>query len=448
MKIGIRKRIVKSTLLISLIINMMSLLLISYILINRFQEKSINKMIEISDSAKRVVSNNLIKEDKLDISLNDIYYLGVDYIGIYKDKINENQSLGRSINKEEIDMIYIESDNIRSYINSVYKDKDFIITFNYPIYEEEFLGNFILQKSFKDDLGETFNIITLIITNQLIFTLAILIFINRGLFNIVKPIIDLKNSINSFINGENNYIINIENKDEIYDLNENYLILKNKIISDRKRERDFLSNSTHELKTPITAIYAYGQLLQNNDDEEFRSKAVSRILEESKKLITLIENLLFINKKNYISNKREEEVNIKELVLDLVKKEEEIKTNVKILIKDSKDNFIVKGNREEVEIIIYNLLDNAIKYSSGERIDIEIQNNKFIIRNSLDYIPEDIINRLFEPFIKYNKDKKVITSSGFGLYMAKELSDLNNISLNYKISNEKIVFNLESKNTN
>lgn len=444
MKTGIRKRIVKSTLFISLIINIMSLLLISYILINRFQEKSINKMIEISNSAKRVVSNNLIKENKLDISLNDIYYLGVDYIGIYKDKINENQSLGRSINKGEIDRIYIESNNIKSYINSVYKDKDFIITFNYPIYEEDLLGNFILQKSFKDDLSETLNIITLIVANQIIVTLAIIIFINKSLFKIVNPIIELKKSINSFINGKENYIIEFENKDEIYDLNKNYKLLKDKIISDKKRERDFLSNSTHELKTPITAIYTYGQLLQDNEDKEFREKAVSRILEESRKLINLIENLLFINKKNY-NNRKVEDINIHHMVLEIIRTEEELERKIKFDIKTEEEDFILKSNKEDIRNIIYNLLDNAIKYSEDNKVIIKLKNNELVIKNLISEIPEDIKNRLFEPFIKYNKDKKAITSSGFGLYMAKELSNINNLNLTYTIKNKMITFKLEDR---
>lgn len=447
MRGGIRNRIVKYTFIIIIGINLISLSVMSYFVVNNVKEESINDVIDISNRIKYVIGNRLIKKEDIYLSLDDIYYMGVDYVGIYGSSINVSQSMGSILNNEEINKIYKDSNNIKSYVNVRYIERDYIITYNYPIYEDNFVGNVIMQKSYIKDFSQGIDFLKIVILNQFIVNFLILLFINKSLFKIVKPIIDLKKSINSFINGEEDYIISLKNKDEIYDLNENYLLLKNKIISDRKRERDFLSNSTHELKTPITAIYAYGQLLQNNEDKEFTDKAISRILEESKKLISLIENLLFINKKNYSKNKFEE-VNITSIVLGIIRKEEEIERNIDFDIKRSKEDFIMNGNKEEIECILHNLLDNSIKYSADNKVDIEVENNELIIRNSIYEIPDEIKNRLFEPFIKYNKNKKAITSSGFGLYMAKELSDINSLDISYTINNEKIVFKLENRNYN
>ena len=70
------------------------------------------------------------------------------------------------------------------------------------------------------------------------------------------------------------------------------------IINEQNKSREFFNNATHELKTPITAISGYTQLLIDNDiceiEEAFRDRALDRIIKESNKLNSLVKNILEI----------------------------------------------------------------------------------------------------------------------------------------------------------
>ena len=103
-----------------------------------------------------------------------------------------------------------------------------------------------------------------------------------------------------------------------------------------------------------------------------------------------------------------------------------------------------------MESIIVNLIDNAIKYNVGKRIDINLYKEEgnivFSIMNKCTNFPEDIKYKLLEPFIKYNTYKdisKEVSSSGLGLYLCRELASENYGELSYEIKGEKINFILK-----
>ncbi|MBU3102787.1 sensor histidine kinase [Clostridium gasigenes] len=106
--------------------------------------------------------------------------------------------------------------------------------------------------------------------------------------------------------------------------------------------------------------------------------------------------------------------------------------------------------KSDVEQIIINLIDNAIKYTKGDIIEISLRSSDFrilfSIKNTCNTIPGNIKEKLLEPFVKYNRykgvEKSLITSSGLGLYLCNEIAKRNDFILTYEILQEEIVFDL------
>ncbi|MGV2686314.1 histidine kinase, partial [Clostridium perfringens] len=125
----------------------------------------------------------------------------------------------------------------------------------------------------------------------------------------------------------------------------------------------FFDTVTHELKTPLTSIIGYSEMILENvvDDEEFKKRAVSRIYSESQRLNTLVLEIIKISKGLSSINEEYVEYNIKELlqqvIADMSIKADKYNLNI---IYNLEDSFLkIKANK--IKEVFINLIDNAIK---------------------------------------------------------------------------------------
>ncbi|MBY0755423.1 HAMP domain-containing histidine kinase [Clostridium sardiniense] len=204
---------------------------------------------------------------------------------------------------------------------------------------------------------------------------------------------------------------------------------------------EFFNNATHELKTPLTAIKGYTQLLH---EEEFEDKDIVRMLnnieDETVRMNNLIQNILTLSKSEMILNKEKKEINLRNEIedilnlFDVIIRENGYKINLKL------ENINIFGIKEDIRTLISNLIDNAIKYSEANEINISLTDNKeLIISNKCKNIEDNIKNRLLDPFIKGNT-KQHANGTGLGLYLCKKISEKNNFKLTYRINEDKIIF--------
>ncbi|MDR2035045.1 MAG: ATP-binding protein [Helicobacteraceae bacterium] len=203
--------------------------------------------------------------------------------------------------------------------------------------------------------------------------------------------------------------------------------------------REFSANVSHELKTPLTSIYGYAEMLCNDmvkrgDKREFFGK----IKDEAARLIALIEDIIMISELD--EGKRSEafvEIDLKELASETAKTLElkRAENNVSI---DIEGAGVILANRSMIFEALYNLIDNAIKYNKPNgnvKIAIEQTQNqrKIIVSDTGIGIPEAAQNRVFERFYRVDKSRSKKTGgTGLGLAIVKHIVLFHNASIDLK----------------
>lgn len=441
-----------------------------YLIINNTLEKSIQENMDtIRFMAKNIAmmqsdgnGEQWQSEDVAEKIVDGLYDIYNEYIAISINNEDILKSRGNILNENKVNEIIQESKNKKSLLMLTKEEYGYIATYNYPIYiGDYFYGNIVVQKNYYREYSENSKIIITIFAGQLISILLLVIAIWYIVNKFTRPLNELSNAIKSFGNGKEQQDIIIKSKDEVALLAENFNLMKNEIqnqinviMEEKNKNKDFFNNATHELKTPITAISGYAELLSCNDIEEiekdFRDRALERILKESNKMNMLVKNLLEISRGTSKSTVPKIEVRLDKLLENKLS-EMKIRLNKGSIIIDKYiQEVTVRCNKEELNTILVNLIDNAIKYTANNSITINIyvekENCIFEVTNEIYSIPENIKDKLLEPFVKYVDDnvleREGITSSGIGLFICSKLAEENNGNLLYKIENNKIKIKL------
>lgn len=219
---------------------------------------------------------------------------------------------------------------------------------------------------------------------------------------------------------------------------------KSKIDEMRKQ---FVSDVSHELKTPIALIQGYAEgLLDNvNSDDESRKFYAEVILDEAEKMNQMVLKLLELMKLEYNERKfNDREFNLNELILEEIKRETVVlnEKNIKITYNENK-NLIAYADQEYIEQVISNYLTNAIKNCKEidgiKEIKIrtrEKEDNKIrvYVFNTGDKIEDEYIDKIWDRFYKVDKSRnRESGGTGIGLSLVKAI--MNNYHNKYGVRN-------------
>ncbi len=202
----------------------------------------------------------------------------------------------------------------------------------------------------------------------------------------------------------------------------------------QKKQNEFTTNMTHELKTPLTSISGFAELMMNGGMDEETVKDFARsIYDETARLIDLVNEIIKIAE----MEERTEEYQFTQVDLLAVTKEVKSrlefsaeKKNIQISISGDKAN--VYGEENIIYEMIYNLCDNAIKYNVfGGRVGITIEEKEnsvvFTVSDSGIGIPKEEQGRIFERFYMVNKShSKEVGGTGLGLSIVHQGAMLHN----------------------
>ena len=207
------------------------------------------------------------------------------------------------------------------------------------------------------------------------------------------------------------------------------------VIESFEKQKTFIADASHELKTPIAIIMASSEALEKNKNED---KWIHNIKDESERMNNLVTNLLDLAK-TVNSNKEYSEVNISKLVeksvltLESLMYEKNIKLEYNI-----EENIIFKFNTEELKQLLTILLDNAITHSiKNGLIKVNLTSSKDSINleviNKGDPIPQGDETKIFERFYRSDKSRNRNDNRyGLGLAIAKNIVQNHNGKISAK----------------
>lgn len=224
-------------------------------------------------------------------------------------------------------------------------------------------------------------------------------------------------------------------------------------VLEQERRKEFISNVSHELKTPIALVQGYAEGLKDcvNDDEESRDYYCDVIIDEANQMNKLVRSLLELDQLESGSNKAVmEHFDIIEVIKSCASKMDIlIKQNGINLILPDKAPVLVWADEFQTEQIINNYLSNAIHYAQGEKvIKISCEKNHGIatvrVFNTGEPIPEDAIDQLWNKFYKVDKARtRSYGGSGIGLSIVKAIMDKTGLGYGVKNYNNGVEFYFE-----
>lgn len=220
-----------------------------------------------------------------------------------------------------------------------------------------------------------------------------------------------------------------DKKDELEVLINDFNKMVEELATIEMLKGDFITNVSHEIKTPLAIIQSYASAMQNDElPEEKRKEYVVTILEASKKLSSLVTNVLRLNnieKQEIIQKKSyslDEQLRCCILAMEEKLEEKELQLDIDL------DEVIVTTDEALMEIVWNNMLTNAIKFTEpGGKISVMLKknNNKIIVTVSDTGcgMSKEICKHVFERF--YQGDtSRAVEGNGLGLSLVKRVIDL------------------------
>ncbi|MGL5578209.1 MAG: sensor histidine kinase, partial [Fusobacteriaceae bacterium] len=206
----------------------------------------------------------------------------------------------------------------------------------------------------------------------------------------------------------------------------------------------FVSDASHELKTPLTVIDTSVQTLLKNRDfsQDKERKNLEIISLKVQELNSLLVNLLNLSKVKSLGYALEEkELSLSSLISQSLEKYEdlELEKDIQVLNKIGEEKIL--GDEKLLKIALDNIIQNAFKYSPyGENLDITVVNRVLKISNSLIHKPLSP-DQLWEPFKRDSKVKKMgIEGSGLGLSIVKRALQVSKKEFGIEIDRDLFIF--------
>lgn len=212
-----------------------------------------------------------------------------------------------------------------------------------------------------------------------------------------------------------------------------YTIFLVREIRRNERQDSFLNAVTHELKTPIASIRLYLETLQSRPmDEPKRNEFYRIMLEDADRLLGTVQQVLKAGEARHASSRRNwQEVDFRGVVretLDLARLRHNLKAEALRLGTPLNGELLVMGNPEELRTAVFNLLDNAIKYSGEKKdivVDLATPDLDTILLKVRDHgigIPRVELKRIFNRFYRIpNVAGGQVRGTGLGLFIVRSV---------------------------
>jgi len=228
---------------------------------------------------------------------------------------------------------------------------------------------------------------------------------------------------------------------EFEQLNQALVKLISQNIKALEREKEFTQNASHELQTPVAIIQTkLDLLLQSPGLTEGQANILQQLYEATSRLFRINKNLLLLAKIENTQFSNKQKVNVLEIIRDVLPYfEEQAEEKSLVIHTDQLSDRFVKANKGLTEILINNLIMNAIRYNICEgSIIMTLSRDAFVIENTGNPQPldADSIFRRFSGSVAHPQ------GAGLGLAIVKKIADLHHWKAHYAHRNGKHVFSV------
>ena len=262
----------------------------------------------------------------------------------------------------------------------------------------------------------------------IIIGIPLSIFVNRALLSPIRKLGDAMNMV-----GKGAFGIQISTRapfSDIEDIYRNFNLMTRELAATEILKTDFVSNVSHEIKTPITAIEGYAMLLQGSENlNEEEAEYVEKILANSQRLSELVGNVLLLSRiDNQAIETKSERFSLDEQIRQSILMLEPKWTEKNIELDVELEPIKYEGNRGLMLHVWNNLIGNAIKFSPDNstvriRLSRDEKDIVFSVEDEGEGISEDAKNHIFDKFYQADSSHKQ-EGNGLGLSLVKRILDM------------------------
>lgn len=414
---------------------------------------------------RRTVKNYILYSALLLLICTPLYYLSIHRLFVnemeeelFHHKNNFNKTLNKLENEKDIQLYQLINEEFQLKKTSKWPISDSLFTYSqYDSLEKKFVPYLALRTGvtvqsaryellIRESIVGNTKLVTAIVaiqTTLLVLMLIGFILINRKLSKVVwDPFYTILEKLKNYqIDKDLTIDLPHSSTAEFRDLSEALVQLVNKSRDAYLSQKEFTENASHELQTPLAIFRSKLELLmQGADITSEQAELISSLLNATDRIVRLNKNLLLLSK---IENRQflsRQEILLSSALtqsLGLYKQmalEKEIKITTHII-----SEIAIKTNPSLLEILLSNLISNAIRYTPPQNeVTIEIEKKSITIRN-----PGEPFNFPHKIFDRFNRESRTVQGNGLGLAIVKKICDTEGIPITYHYSKGNHLFSID-----
>jgi len=417
-----------------------------------YQVKSLNK---IAHTIKEVDETKLLE------TIEEIAYdneVCIEYITKFQTYNYNTRMIGCELGRNNKDIIESQAEIMTAnrpmqairLVNQEYKAKAYL----YGINKE---NGYVFVYNTLEDLSNA----SVVLKSQLIyltviaivFACAIAYFLSH---KITKPILDITEKAKKL--GQGDHAIQFEQNGilEIDELAESLNNAQKELSKTDELRRDLMANVSHDLKTPLTMIKAYAEMIRDISykDSEKREEHLNIIISETDRLNILVNDILTLSKMQADADSlKQEDFDITKEIKEIIQKYEIIKEteNYKFVV-EMPEKAMIHGDKNKINQVIYNLINNAINYTGKDKlvtIKVKEEKNKYLIEiiDTGKGIKEEELTLIWDKYYKNEKNhKRNVVGTGIGLSIVKTILEKHHFEYGVKsVKNKGTTFYFKAK---
>ncbi len=261
---------------------------------------------------------------------------------------------------------------------------------------------------------------------------------------LTKPIVDMTKKAKELTNHNAKVVFEKSGITEIDELADTLNYAKEEIAKIDELRRDLMANVSHDLKTPLTMIKAYAEMIKDISykNPQKRNEHLDIIIDEADRLNILVNDILLLSKSQSEVKLEIEEYDLVKEVKNIIKKYEIIKQteDYKITLKAPK-KVLIKADKNKLNQVIYNLINNAINYTGKDKsVKVHITDNKdcYLVEviDTGKGIKKEDLKFIWDKYYKNEKNhQRNVIGTGLGLSIVKAILTQHNF--NYGVKSQK-----------